>query len=113
MSESESTQTKTWETIIVGGGPAGLAAACHLAWHDRAVLVIDRRTGPLFFTLEALQNVPGMPACRGIDLMKRLRTQAEELGAEVTRADVIAARGQMGAFELDGADGERWRPRRC
>jgi thioredoxin reductase len=39
-----------YDSIIVGGGPAGLSAAIHLAWHDRAVLVIDRKTGPLFFT---------------------------------------------------------------
>ncbi len=54
-----------YDTIIVGGGPAGLTEAIHLAWHDRKVLVIDRRSGPLFFTLETLQNVPGMPAVRG------------------------------------------------
>ncbi|MFQ5649714.1 MAG: NAD(P)-binding protein, partial [bacterium] len=66
-----------YETAIVGGGPAGLSAAIHLAWHDRKILVIDRRTGPLFFTLEHLYNVPGMPAIRGIDLLKRLQRQAE------------------------------------
>lgn len=49
-----------YETIIVGGGPGGLTAAIHLAWHDRNVLVIDRKTGPLFFTLENLYNVPGI-----------------------------------------------------
>jgi len=38
-----------YETIIVGGGPGGLTAAIHLAWHDRNVLLIDRKTGPLFF----------------------------------------------------------------
>ncbi|MEE9561915.1 MAG: NAD(P)-binding protein, partial [Thermoanaerobaculia bacterium] len=66
----------TYDTIIVGGGPAGLTAAIHLAWHNRPVLVIDRRTGPLFFTLEKLYNVPGMPECKGIELQRGLRRQA-------------------------------------
>jgi 2-polyprenyl-6-methoxyphenol hydroxylase-like FAD-dependent oxidoreductase len=49
--------TDTFDCVIVGGGPAGLSAAIHLAWHDRRVLVIDRRTGPLHFTLEKLYGL--------------------------------------------------------
>jgi thioredoxin reductase len=65
-----------YDTLIVGGGPSGLTAALHLAWHDRKVLVIDRVTGPLFFTLEKLCNVPGMPGASGVEIQKRLRAQA-------------------------------------
>jgi len=54
-----------YDTLIVGGGPAGLSAGLHLAWHQRKVVVIDRVTGPLFFTLEKLWNVPGMPEATG------------------------------------------------
>jgi thioredoxin reductase (NADPH) len=97
-----------YDTIIVGGGPAGLTAAIHLAWHDRKVLVVDRKTGPLFFTLEKLYNVPGMSAIRGIDLQKQLQEQAENLGAVVQPGNVISAQGQEGAFELQGKSGEIW-----
>ncbi|MFQ6113368.1 MAG: NAD(P)/FAD-dependent oxidoreductase [bacterium] len=97
-----------YETIIVGGGPAGLSAAIHLAWHNRKVLVIDRKSGPLFFALERLYNVPGMPAIRGIDLQKQLKAQAEDLGAVVLRGNVISAQGKEGAFKLKGENGETW-----
>ena len=97
-----------YDTLIVGGGPAGLTAAIHLAWHNRPVLVIDRRTGPLFFTLESLYNVPGMPEVKGIDLQKQLKTQAESLGAEIIRANVVSAEGREGNFVLRGEKGDQW-----
>src|SRR5436305_15164074 len=73
--------TEIYDTLIVGGGPAGLAAALHLGWQQRKVLVIDRVSGPLFFTLEQLWNVPGMPGATGAEIQKRLKAQAVEPGA--------------------------------
>ncbi len=97
-----------YDTIIIGGGPAGLSAAIHLAWHDRKILVIDRRTGPLNFTLEKLYNVPGMPEIRGTELIKNLQQQALSLGAEIVRANVTEANGQVGHFQMTSEKGKQW-----
>jgi len=98
----------TYDTIVVGGGPAGLSAAIHLGWHNRKVLVIDRKTGPLFFVLGKLYNVPGMPAIRGIDLQKRLRQHAEEMGVEIINASVTQVAGKEGNFSVGTESGREW-----
>jgi thioredoxin reductase (NADPH) len=103
--------TDSYDTLIVGGGPAGLTAALHLGWQQRRVLLIDRVSGPLFFTLEQLWNVPGMPAATGVEIQKRLKAQAVERGAEVRHGNVVKAEGAEGAFVLTGAKGETWRGR--
>jgi thioredoxin reductase (NADPH) len=100
-----------YDTLIVGGGPAGLSAGLHLAWHQRKVVVIDRVTGPLFFTLEKLWNVPGMPEATGVEIQKRLKAQALALGTEIQHANVVKAEGQEEEFLLTGGKGEMWRGR--
>lgn len=73
--------------------------------------MIDRVSGPLFFTLEQLWNVPGMPGATGAEIQKRLKAQAMEMGAEIQRGNVVKAEGKEGGFLLTGEKGEQWRGR--
>lgn len=97
-----------WDTVIVGGGPAGLSAALHLAWHGRSVLVLDRRSGPLFYTLTKLENVPGMPGKTGVQIQKEMREQAQAMGAEIKKENVLRVSGQFGAFGVETDAGNRY-----
>ncbi|MBN1440611.1 MAG: thioredoxin-disulfide reductase [Anaerolineales bacterium] len=73
------------EIVILGSGPAGLAAAVYAARADRNPLVL---AGPdpggqvaLTYTIE---NYPGFPdGVQGPDLFELFRKQAERFGAEV------------------------------
>ncbi len=43
-----------YDAVVIGGGPAGAAAAAHLARHDRRVLVAERERFPRFHIGESL-----------------------------------------------------------
>jgi thioredoxin reductase (NADPH) len=89
-----------YDVIIIGAGPAGLNAALHLAFHQRSVLLIDRRTGPLPFTLTPLYNVPGFDHERGVDIIKRMEKQAINAGAKLERGNVITLSGTAPEFSI-------------
>jgi len=77
--------------VIVGSGPAGLTAAIYGARADLEPLVImgSKYGGQLMITSE-VENFPGFPdPVLGPDLMERMKTQAERLGAELVQDDVI------------------------
>jgi thioredoxin reductase (NADPH) len=97
-----------FDTIIVGGGPAGLSAALHLAFHKRSVLVIDRRTGPLFYTLTELWNVPGFVAQTGVQIQKTMKLEAEKAGAKIVSGNVIQISGSAGRFVIHSEKDERF-----
>jgi thioredoxin reductase (NADPH) len=98
----------THDCLIVGGGPAGLSAALHLAFHQRSVVVIDRRSGPLPFTLTPLYNVPGFALERGVDIIRNMEKQATSAGAKLERGNVVLVSGSAGAFVASLEDGREY-----
>jgi thioredoxin reductase (NADPH) len=99
----------SYDTVIVGGGPAGLSAALHLAFHARDVLILDRRTGPLPYTLTPLYNVPGFVGKRGVDIQRSLEREATQAGATLERGNVTRISGRVGDFQVALDDGRAFR----
>ncbi len=93
--------TNSYETVIIGGGPAGLAAAKHLAFYQRKVLVIDRKTGPLWYNLNPIHNYPGITRpISGQSLIKQLKGEVTALGAEIKHANAIKIEGIFPNFTI-------------
>ncbi len=74
-----------YDMIVVGGGPAGLAAAVYATSEGLRVAVIEREaTGGQAGTSALIENYLGFPSgLSGADLARRATTQAQRFGAEI------------------------------
>src|SRR4051794_665556 len=99
-----------YDLCIVGGGPAGLAAAVYGASEGLQTVVVEREApGGQAGQSAAIENYLGFPkGLTGADLTQRAVAQARRFGAEMVLArDVVGfeARGPVRAVCLaDGAD---------
>ncbi len=74
-----------YDVVIVGGGPAGLAAAVYGASEGLKTLLVEREApGGQAGTTSRIENYLGFPVgLSGSDLARRALTQARRLGAEI------------------------------
>jgi thioredoxin reductase (NADPH) len=98
------------DCLVIGGGPAGLAAAIYLARFRRRVLVVDGADSRAAW-IPRSHNLPGFPdGVGGSELLQRMRLQAQRYGAPIrTGLASSLARGPEG-FEAV-VDGEAVRAR--
>ncbi|MEX1286714.1 MAG: FAD-dependent oxidoreductase [Acidimicrobiia bacterium] len=81
-----------YDVVVIGAGPAGLAAGVYGASEGLRTLVIERAaTGGQAGQSSRIENYLGFPkGISGADLTRRATAQAQRLGAEiVTAADVV------------------------
>lgn len=81
-------ESKPWDCLVIGGGPAGLTAALYLARFRRRVLLIDARRSRAAM-IPKTHNLPGFPdGISGSDLLSRLCEQARNYGAVLQQGSV-------------------------
>jgi thioredoxin reductase (NADPH) len=98
------------DLVIVGAGPAGLAAAVYGATEGLDTQVIDAVAfGGQASTSSRIENYLGFPTgISGSELAERAILQARRFGARmVVPADAVALRADDGHYAIDLADGSR------
>jgi len=79
---------KEYEIVIIGGGPAGLAAGLYAARARRKTVLLEKGViGGQIALTELVENYPGVPSINGFDLAQAMLNQAESYGLEVEYAE--------------------------
>jgi thioredoxin reductase (NADPH) len=82
-----------YDTVIIGGGPGGYAAALYCARADLSTLVLEKLSpGGQMATTSQVDNYPGFEeGVDGFELGEKMKRGAERFGARTLLAEVTAA----------------------
>lgn len=105
---AEVKEERIFDTIIVGGGAAGLTTSIY-AQRDRFnTLILEKKTiGGNAFLTQKIENYPGFTSISGPKLMDKMEEQARTYGAEIkTGEDVISIEKENELFSIKTATKE-------
>lgn len=115
-----------YDTIIIGGGPAGYTAGIYAARSGLKTLLVEGAATVSQITItDLIENYPGIPdGIDGFELMQLFKKQALKFGLEIITKDVLAIKNNAAApviwdvtleddsfrtLSIIAATGARWR----
>jgi thioredoxin reductase (NADPH) len=93
-----------YDLIIIGGGPAGLAAGIYAVRSGLDTLILERSeiSGQISMA-DIVENYPGFPSISGLELMEKYKTHAQEAGVKTRITEVLSVRPE-GAKKIISTD---------
>ncbi len=84
-------ETKVYDTIIVGGGAAGLTTSIYSQRDRFDTLILEQKNiGGNAFLTEKIENYPGFTDISGPKLMGRMEVQAKTYGATIKTGESVS-----------------------
>lgn len=96
-----------YDLIVIGSGAAGLSAAIYAGRYRMKTLVIGGEFGGYTSIAGLIENYPGFKEIDGLELMLRMKEQAEGVGAEVRDGWVTSIEHKEHRFIIT-ADGKEY-----
>jgi len=98
---------KTFDTIIVGAGIAGLSAALYSSRQKLSTLVLSKDLGGQLTLTDLIENYPGIESTGGLSLAQKIEKQAKKFGAEFIYGEEVKEIAQESdVFIIKGIKGE-------
>lgn len=99
----------TYDTIIIGSGPAGLTASIYASRYKLANLVIGKMPGGTIAYAHKVENYPGIPDVAGAELGQKMMNQAKALGGEILGENVVEViKNSVGLFTIKAESGKEF-----
>jgi len=102
---------KSYDAIVIGGGPSGLTASLYMAREGLDTLVVEKAgLGGQAGTTQTLDNFPGFDeGISGAEFAERLGRQAKRFGVELLQAQEVTGITKQGRYlTVRTADGSAY-----
>jgi thioredoxin-disulfide reductase len=87
-----------YDIIVVGGGPAGLSSAIYGGRRMLKTLVLAKNIGGQAALAKNVENYPGIDSITGLDLVMKMKEQAERFGAEIKFEEAVDVKKEEKKF---------------
>lgn len=96
-----------FDLVIIGSGPAGMAAAIYAARAELSFTVLEKGiSGGQVLNTSDVDNYPGIPEVSGFDLAEKFEQHAVHCGAKIRMAEVQTLAKTEGGFRIGIEGGE-------
>lgn len=104
---AEIDRTQPFDVIVLGGGPAGLAAGMYAARAGLNVLILEKAVlGGQIAVTGYIDNCPGCIEGSGTELIAYMQNQATKFGAKIAYAEVLEVNLQGNTKTIYTTDGK-------
>ncbi len=83
---------ESWDTIIIGAGPAGLTAGIYAGRSGMKTLVLEEKmSGGETAIAPWIENYPGFDSISGPDLVMKMVTHCQKFGAQINELEKVVS----------------------
>ncbi len=98
---------RQYDVVIIGGGPAGLAAGVYAARGRRKAVLLEKGViGGQIALTELVENYPGIKSINGFDLAQEMLQQAESYGMDTAYVEVSGIEQTGDLWTVRTSDGD-------
>lgn len=102
---------KEYDVLVIGAGPAGLAAAMYTARKELSTALVSPDVGGQILLTGEIENYPGFASVMSFDLADRMEEQVRRYPVVFETASVETLQEAAGGFSAKADDGEEIRAR--